>query len=73
MESFPVINMEKLNGEERAATMAKINDACENWGFFEVRLQPSHFCSTSINVFCHISCRNGSLMGFVCFLSKIIS
>ncbi|KAE8075619.1 hypothetical protein FH972_014315 [Carpinus fangiana] len=28
--------MEKLNGEERAATMAKINDACENWGFFEL-------------------------------------
>ncbi|KAE8075618.1 hypothetical protein FH972_014314 [Carpinus fangiana] len=36
MENFPVINMEKLNGEERAATMAKINDACENWGFFEL-------------------------------------
>nr|AGN52989.1 ACC oxidase [Euphorbia esula] len=33
---FPVINMEKLNGEERAATMAKIKDACENWGFFEI-------------------------------------
>lgn len=38
MENFPVINMEKLNGEERAATMAKINDACENWGFFEVHI-----------------------------------
>nr|AAC48977.1 1-aminocyclopropane-1-carboxylate oxidase [Pelargonium x hortorum]prf//2104412A aminocyclopropane carboxylate oxidase [Pelargonium x hortorum] len=36
MESFPVINMEKLNGEERAATMEKIKDACENWGFFEL-------------------------------------
>lgn len=33
---FPVINMEKLNGEERAATMEKIKDSCENWGFFEV-------------------------------------
>ncbi|KDP30812.1 hypothetical protein JCGZ_13755 [Jatropha curcas] len=33
---FPVINMEKLNGDERAATMAKIKDACENWGFFEL-------------------------------------
>ncbi|XP_048233323.1 1-aminocyclopropane-1-carboxylate oxidase [Ricinus communis] len=33
---FPVINLEKLNGEERTATMAKINDACENWGFFEL-------------------------------------
>lgn len=37
MESFPIINMEKLNGEERAATMDRIKDACENWGFFEVR------------------------------------
>lgn len=36
MEAFPIINMEKLNGEERASTMEKIKDACENWGFFEV-------------------------------------
>lgn len=36
MENFPIINMEKLNGEERAATMERIKDACENWGFFEV-------------------------------------
>ncbi|KAF5741405.1 ACC oxidase 3 [Tripterygium wilfordii] len=33
---FPVINMEKLNGQERASTMDKIKDACENWGFFEL-------------------------------------
>lgn len=33
---FPVINMEKLKGEERGAAMEQINDACENWGFFEV-------------------------------------
>ncbi|GFP98958.1 1-aminocyclopropane-1-carboxylate oxidase [Phtheirospermum japonicum] len=36
MATFPVINMEKLNGEERSATMEKIKDACENWGFFEL-------------------------------------
>ncbi|XVE78388.1 hypothetical protein DITRI_Ditri13aG0140900 [Diplodiscus trichospermus] len=36
MATFPVINLEKLNCEEKAATMAQINDACENWGFFEV-------------------------------------
>lgn len=36
MENFPVINLEKLNGEERATTMEIIKDACENWGFFEV-------------------------------------
>lgn len=34
--TFPVIDMAKLNGEERKATMELINDACENWGFFEV-------------------------------------
>nr|ABI95858.1 1-aminocyclopropane-1-carboxylate oxidase [Nicotiana suaveolens] len=28
--------MELLNTEQRAATMEKIKDACENWGFFEV-------------------------------------
>ncbi|CAO2812832.1 unnamed protein product [Amaranthus hypochondriacus] len=36
METFPIINLEKLNGEEREATMAKIHDACANWGFFEL-------------------------------------
>ncbi|KAK8507729.1 hypothetical protein V6N13_140477 [Hibiscus sabdariffa] len=36
MANFPVINMQKLNGEERAATMDQIRDACENWGFFEI-------------------------------------
>ncbi|KAI4305742.1 hypothetical protein L6164_029090 [Bauhinia variegata] len=36
MENFPVISLEKLNGDERKATMEKIKDACENWGFFEV-------------------------------------
>nr|AFZ76981.1 ACC oxidase [Boehmeria nivea] len=34
--TFPVIDMSKLNGEERASTMEMINDACENWGFFEL-------------------------------------
>ncbi|PSS04682.1 1-aminocyclopropane-1-carboxylate oxidase [Actinidia chinensis var. chinensis] len=36
MEAFPVIDMEKLTGKERSPTMEKINDACENWGFFEL-------------------------------------
>nr|AHL69752.1 aminocyclopropanecarboxylate oxidase [Picrorhiza kurrooa] len=36
MATFPVVNMEKLNGEERSATMEMIKDACENWGFFEL-------------------------------------
>nr|ALD65874.1 1-aminocyclopropane-1-carboxylate oxidase 2 [Sisymbrium officinale] len=33
---FPVVDLSKLNGEERDQTMALINDACENWGFFEI-------------------------------------
>ncbi|KAL6287283.1 1-aminocyclopropane-1-carboxylate oxidase [Prunus avium] len=36
MENFPIINLESLNGEGRKATMEKIKDACENWGFFEL-------------------------------------
>ncbi|XP_059282037.1 1-aminocyclopropane-1-carboxylate oxidase-like [Lycium ferocissimum] len=36
METFPVVDMEMLNTEKRAAIMEKIKDACENWGFFEV-------------------------------------
>lgn len=36
MEGFPVINMEKLEGNERAEAMEILRDACENWGFFEV-------------------------------------
>uniref|UniRef100_A0A453PPH2 Fe2OG dioxygenase domain-containing protein n=1 Tax=Aegilops tauschii subsp. strangulata TaxID=200361 RepID=A0A453PPH2_AEGTS len=34
--SFPMINMEKLETEERGAAMEVIQDACENWGFFEL-------------------------------------
>lgn len=37
---FPVLNMEKLDGEERPATMELLRDACENWGFFEVPACP---------------------------------
>ncbi|TKY53973.1 1-aminocyclopropane-1-carboxylate oxidase [Spatholobus suberectus] len=36
MENFPVVDMGKLNNEERAATMEIIKDACENWGFLEL-------------------------------------
>lgn len=41
MEAFPVIDMEKLNGEERPMTMEMMKDACENWGFFEVYFFPT--------------------------------
>lgn len=36
MESFPVINMKDLEGEETDATMKVISSTCENWDFFEV-------------------------------------
>ncbi|XP_031129514.1 1-aminocyclopropane-1-carboxylate oxidase-like [Ipomoea triloba] len=36
MEAFPIIDLQKLNTAERSATMEKIKDACENWGFFEL-------------------------------------
>ncbi|CAI8590587.1 unnamed protein product [Vicia faba] len=35
MENFPIVDMGKLNTEERTSTMELIKDACENWGFFE--------------------------------------
>ncbi|KAK7332376.1 hypothetical protein VNO80_29127 [Phaseolus coccineus] len=36
MANFPVVDMEKLNTEERGAAMETIKDACENWGFLEL-------------------------------------
>lgn len=36
MENFPVVDMSKLNTQERGSTMELIKDACENWGFFEL-------------------------------------
>jgi len=34
--AIPVIDFSKLNGEERAKTMAQIANGCEEWGFFQV-------------------------------------
>ncbi|KAI4311943.1 hypothetical protein MLD38_036806 [Melastoma candidum] len=36
MEAFPVVDMKKLDGDERGEAMDLIKDACENWGFFEL-------------------------------------
>jgi len=47
--SFPVINMEKLETEERGAAMEVIRDACENWGFFEVPLERTHISTCSFD------------------------
>lgn len=40
MDNFPIVNMEKLYGDERNVVIEKIKDACENWGFFEVVNHP---------------------------------
>lgn len=45
MENFPVINLEKLNGDEKAVVMDQIKDACENWGFFEVIYMTTIMCT----------------------------
>ncbi|KAK8624128.1 hypothetical protein V6N13_065482 [Hibiscus sabdariffa] len=34
--AIPVIDFSKLNGQERAKTLAQIADACEEWGFFQL-------------------------------------
>ncbi|CAK9160353.1 unnamed protein product [Ilex paraguariensis] len=34
--AIPVIDFSKLNGEERAQTMAQIANGCEEWGFFQL-------------------------------------
>lgn len=34
--AIPVIDFSKLNGEERARTLAQIANGCEEWGFFQV-------------------------------------
>ncbi|KAF8405682.1 hypothetical protein HHK36_007759 [Tetracentron sinense] len=34
--AIPVIDFSQLNGEERAMTMAKIANGCEEWGFFQL-------------------------------------
>ncbi|XVE60279.1 hypothetical protein DITRI_Ditri05aG0116000 [Diplodiscus trichospermus] len=34
--AIPVIDFSKLNGEERAKTLAQIAIACEEWGFFQL-------------------------------------
>lgn len=34
--AVPVIDFSKLNGEERAETMAQLANGFEEWGFFQV-------------------------------------
>lgn len=34
--AIPVIDFSKLDGGERAETLAQIANGCEEWGFFQV-------------------------------------
>ncbi|KAG1331136.1 hypothetical protein COCNU_02G011040 [Cocos nucifera] len=34
--AIPVIDLSKLDGQERAETLTKIANGCEEWGFFQV-------------------------------------
>jgi len=52
MANFPVVDMGKLNTEERAAAMEIIKDACENWGFFEVLITMSPTKENLISLAC---------------------
>lgn len=36
MAVFPIINLENINDDGRAKILEQIEDACQNWGFFEV-------------------------------------
>ncbi|XP_038887306.1 1-aminocyclopropane-1-carboxylate oxidase 1 [Benincasa hispida] len=36
MAVFPIINLENINGDGRAKILEQIEDACQNWGFFEL-------------------------------------
>jgi len=44
MENFPVINLANINGEEKKTTLDQIEDACQNWGFFEVHSSNIYKC-----------------------------
>ena len=33
---MPVIDLAGLEGKKRKETLARYQDACENWGFFQV-------------------------------------
>lgn len=34
---IPMIDFGEINGEERSKTMALLHQACEQWGFFQVK------------------------------------
>lgn len=34
---IPVIDLDELHGEKSSQTMALLHEACEKWGFFQVK------------------------------------
>lgn len=42
--AIPVIDLSKLDGAERAQTLAQIANGCEEWGFFQVFLEVAVMC-----------------------------
>lgn len=78
MENFPIIDLSKLNGDERSATMEMIDDACENWGFFEVRSKQYNIYATACIIlfifevlFKFYNLLIMRLLCFLCFCFKI--
>lgn len=75
MENFPIIDLSKLNGDERSATMKMINDACENWGFFEVRsIQYNTYATACIILFIFevlFKFYNLLIMRLLCFFVRL--
>jgi len=69
MENFPVINFENINGEKRKAILEKIEDACENWGFFEVphKNLSLHFATLS---FLHVHFNQTNDVAFLLVVGK---
>lgn len=46
---IPVIDFGEINGEERSKTMALLHQACEQWGFFQVKRITIFFFSFSFS------------------------
>jgi hypothetical protein len=53
---IPVIDVKKIDGGERNAIMARIAQACESPGFFQVFMLASYllYCTTRVSYFDYI-------------------
>lgn len=48
---IPVIDLQGLTGDasQRSQTMARLHEACKDWGFFWVRTRPHVFVAATSN------------------------